>query len=254
MVLTSGPFRIVLGILFVLFLPGYTLLAALFPNKDRLDGTGRIALSFVLSIALVSLLTLALNYSPWGIKTDPILSGISLFTSITSVIAFYRQIGLPEDQRLVFPLIKKLPGWKERTRLDKILMAVLTITILAGVGGLSYMFSNPRIEEKFTEFYFTGQGDYHPVLTLGENESTTVGIINHEDQSVDYHIAVYVDGEKVQTTGLISLADEEKWEHSVSFVPDKVGEEQKVEFLLYSSNDSEYCLNLDFWLDVSAAE
>ena len=40
-VLTTGPVRIVLGILFVLFFPGYALLAALFPRKDRPDVVGR---------------------------------------------------------------------------------------------------------------------------------------------------------------------------------------------------------------------
>jgi uncharacterized membrane protein len=138
--------------------------------------------------------------------------------------------------------------------MDKVLVVVLTIVILAGIGGLSYMFSNPRVEEKFTEFYFTGQGDYHPELTLGENDSVTVGIINHEDQILDYYIVVDIDGEEAQQTDVISLADEEKWEHPVTFVPTTVGENQSVEFRLYRSDEDEPYLNLSFWLDVNAAE
>jgi len=38
--------------------------AALFPGKDDLDGIERIALSFGLSIAVVPLMGLALNYTP----------------------------------------------------------------------------------------------------------------------------------------------------------------------------------------------
>ncbi|MFP3976163.1 MAG: DUF1616 domain-containing protein, partial [Dehalococcoidia bacterium] len=64
--LASGPARIVLGILFVLFFPGYMLIAALFPRKESLDGIERVALSFGLSIAVVPLIGLVLNYTPWG--------------------------------------------------------------------------------------------------------------------------------------------------------------------------------------------
>ena len=48
-----SPVRIILGLPLVLFLPGYSLIATLFPRKDDLDGIERIALSFGLSIAFV---------------------------------------------------------------------------------------------------------------------------------------------------------------------------------------------------------
>ena len=43
--LTSGALRIVLSLAFVLFFPGYTLIAALFPAKGRLDGTSQVAIN-----------------------------------------------------------------------------------------------------------------------------------------------------------------------------------------------------------------
>ncbi len=61
----SGLFlRIPIGLLMVLFVPGYVLIAALFPRKGDLDGIERIALSFGLSIAVVPLIGLGLNYTP----------------------------------------------------------------------------------------------------------------------------------------------------------------------------------------------
>lgn len=42
---SDGWLRIVLGFLFVLFLPGYALIAALFPRKADLDGIVRLSLS-----------------------------------------------------------------------------------------------------------------------------------------------------------------------------------------------------------------
>ncbi|MCD6456429.1 MAG: DUF1616 domain-containing protein [Methanophagales archaeon] len=69
--LSETPIRIILGLPLVLFLPGYSLIAALFPRKDDLDAIEQIALSFGLSIAITPLLGLALNYTPFGIRLTP---------------------------------------------------------------------------------------------------------------------------------------------------------------------------------------
>ena len=99
--LNETPVRVVLGLLLVLFLPGYSLIAALFPRKDDLDGIERIALSFGLSIAVVPLLGLALNYTPFGIRLVPILVVLSVFTVSLAVVACVRRLGLPEADRFV---------------------------------------------------------------------------------------------------------------------------------------------------------
>ncbi|MDE1854263.1 MAG: DUF1616 domain-containing protein [Thaumarchaeota archaeon] len=70
--------RYVFGSLAVLFLPGYTLIEALYPKKEDLDGLERLALSIGLSLALVPLVGLLLNYTPWGIRLDPIVVSLSL--------------------------------------------------------------------------------------------------------------------------------------------------------------------------------
>ena len=52
-VLNESFLRILVGVAMVLFIPGYALIAALFPAKGDLDGIERVALSFGLSIAVV---------------------------------------------------------------------------------------------------------------------------------------------------------------------------------------------------------
>ncbi|MCJ7522449.1 MAG: DUF1616 domain-containing protein, partial [Dehalococcoidia bacterium] len=42
----SNPLRIVLGLPFLLFFPGYTFVSVLFPGKMALGGVERVALSF----------------------------------------------------------------------------------------------------------------------------------------------------------------------------------------------------------------
>ena len=87
----SNVLRIILGLPFVLFFPGYTLIAALFPRRTTLDSIERVALSFGLSIAAVPLIGLILNYTPWGIELEPILISITIFIIATSLIAWYRR-------------------------------------------------------------------------------------------------------------------------------------------------------------------
>ena len=95
------PIRIILGLPLVLFLPGYSLIAALFPRKDDLDGIERIALSFGLNIAIVPLLGLALNYTPFGIRLSSILIVLSVFTISLALGAYARRSKIPEGARFV---------------------------------------------------------------------------------------------------------------------------------------------------------
>jgi hypothetical protein len=82
--------RWVLGSMFVLFIPGYLAVEALFPNRQELDGLERLALSVGLSLALIPLVGLLLNYTPWGIRLTPIVISLSLLTIGLAVTALYR--------------------------------------------------------------------------------------------------------------------------------------------------------------------
>lgn len=85
--------RKILGLIFVLFLPGYAATAALFPENDQIDGIERVALTFGLSIAIVPLIGLALNFTPWGIRLDPILASVSGFIVFASLVGGTGGIG-----------------------------------------------------------------------------------------------------------------------------------------------------------------
>jgi uncharacterized membrane protein len=107
-VVSETPLRIILGLPFVLFIPGYAFIAALFPEagsgpvdsdadadddpEERgIDGIERVALSFGLSIAVVPLIGLVLNFTPWGIRLVPIMLAVSGFTLVATAIAAVRR-------------------------------------------------------------------------------------------------------------------------------------------------------------------
>jgi hypothetical protein len=92
--------RYCLGIVFILWLPGYTFIKALFPTKvpiptlsTELDNIERIALSLGMSIALVPIVGLLLNYTPFGIRLTPItlsLLALTIALATTTVIREHR--------------------------------------------------------------------------------------------------------------------------------------------------------------------
>ena len=82
--------RYVLGTIFVLFIPGYTFIKALFPTKE-LDNIERAALSMGMSIALVPITGLILNYTPWGIRTTPVTLSLLALTTIFATAAIIRE-------------------------------------------------------------------------------------------------------------------------------------------------------------------
>lgn len=86
--------RVVLGSLLVLFLPGYSLVEALYPGEGDLEPLERLALSVGLSLALVPLVGLLLNYTPWGIRLDPVIAALSTLTLSLLLLASYRKYRL----------------------------------------------------------------------------------------------------------------------------------------------------------------
>jgi len=86
--------RIIFSSLFTLFLPGYSLIEALYPRGDELTPLERLALSIGLSLALVPLVGLLLNYTPWGIRLNPTLAMLSTLTLSLLLVSAYRKFNI----------------------------------------------------------------------------------------------------------------------------------------------------------------
>ena len=96
----SNILRILLGLPFVLFIPGYTLTAALYPARDSLDGIERLALSFGLSLVTVPIIGFILNYTPWGVALYPVFISVAILIAVTSIIAWYRKWRLDSTEKM----------------------------------------------------------------------------------------------------------------------------------------------------------
>ncbi|ADY55200.1 protein of unknown function DUF1616 [Syntrophobotulus glycolicus DSM 8271] len=250
----SGTGRVVLGLPFVLFFPGYTLIAALFPARGDLDGIERLALSFGLSIAVVPLLGVILNCVPWGIGLYPILVTLLVFTILLSAIAICRRKKLSLENRFGLSLNVKPIKWGSLSRLDKILAAVLAAVIILAIGSLYYTAAIPAAGEKFTEFYLLGSDGkaegYPRVMKTGETKEVILGTVNHEGRQVSYTVQVRMDGEVKRQLGPFQADNEEKKEESVSFRINEPHENLKVEFLLFKDGESVPYRSLHLWVNV----
>jgi uncharacterized membrane protein len=197
-VLNASPLRILFGVAMVLFIPGYALIAALFPAKGDLDGIERVALSFGLSIAVVPLIGLGLNYTPWGIRLDPILVSLTAFTLAMSAAAWYRRLLLPAEERFVVPAREMIEAARlelfdpEASRLDRGLSAFLVVAIALALITTAYVIAVPKEGEHFTEFYILGPGgkaaDYPTAPRVDVNQSLIIGVGNHEYRDVTYTV------------------------------------------------------------------
>lgn len=82
------------GVIFVIFMPGYSLIKALYPitvplptRSIAIDSIERIALSLGMSLAIVPLLGLLLYYTPLGLNFLPTTFGILIITLASATYA-----------------------------------------------------------------------------------------------------------------------------------------------------------------------
>lgn len=249
--------RTILGIPMVLFIPGYVLIAALFPGKDDLDGIERTALSFGLSIAVVPLLGLGLNFTPWGIRFGPIIASLILFTLSLLIIANFRRLELLPEERFEVPLKAALASMREefmgsKNKIDKILTLILILSIIASLFTLVYVIVTPKQGEKFTEFYILGpQGkaaDYPREVSPGKPINLIVGIVNHEYSDINYTLLVQIKNNTFLEQKM-KLSHNETWEKPVGFTVNRTGSNMKLEFLLYREDQEVSYRETHLWVN-----
>ncbi len=266
-VLSDTYVRTVLGIPMVLFIPGYVLIAALFPKKSDLEGVERIALSFGLSIAVVPLLGLLLNFT-FGIRLIPILLTLCFYTIALIIAAALRRKNLPEEERFNVPFHKVYDIINNefsspRSRTDTMLTGMLIFSIALAAGMVYFVITTPKTGERFTEFYILDTDgkaqNYTTDLKLNSSAEVLVGVINHEYTSVNYTVEVVLSSVLSSALDRDVLADarftsghNETWEKNMTFIPDREGRDMKLEFWLFKEdNFTVPYRELHLWVNVT---
>ena len=238
--------RPIFGVVVVFFVPGYALIAALFPNKKGINNSQRIALSLGLSVAVVPAMLLILSY--WfGMNLGSFLVPLALFIVICTAIAEVRRRALPVAQRFSVQLPQIQTAAKvfsgAESRVDKLLSVVLVLSVVTLALTIGYTLAFPNPGEKFTEFYILGTngtiGSYATQYKLGQQKPVTVGIVNHELQDTSYKLVVRLNDTNKSTvlySENVSIADSDTWQKVLNLKPDRTGSNMTMEFLLYRNN------------------
>ncbi len=219
----GGVLRVAFGVPFILVLPGYLLSVALYPQRHQeagvtkgedgqsveaatqgLDPIERSAIALGLSVAVVPLMALALNFTPLGVRATPLIAALALLNGALLAAAWYRRHLVPPDHRPRVALaLGPRPG---STGTQRVTTAVLLLSTLLVAGSAAYVLLKPNPGEPFTEFYVLGAtgkaADYPVDLEPGETGLVEVVVKNHEQRRMSYEVrALLVEGEFMAADG-----------------------------------------------------
>ncbi len=247
--------RMGLGLIYVLWAPGYTLQAALFPSSQDLDGPERLALSFGLSVAVVPPMALILDALPWGIRLWPIVICETVFMVGFSAVALYRRQWLPEEELPLWRLgFSAGAWWAQQSRLERLVYGLLVVALLLFAIGAVAIIVTPKPGERLTEFYILGpEGlaeNYPREVILGQAFTVTVGINNLEGTWAVYRVEVSDGQALIGGYDQVFVNPDSTDERSLSLVPTLTGEDVKIEFRLYRAPSVEPYRQLHLFIRV----
>ena len=225
--IVRGSFvRILVAGSFLMFVPGYALLAVLFPRVDQLSLLERFVFSAGASLAMVALLGIPLNQTQWGITLWSLLAEQFIVLLALSILTAVRRQRIPDSERTD-------PASELRTVLSQAtddlnmvgggsrsLQVLIIVALIASVGATTYTVATPLPSETYTEFYVLGpNGTVDGVpsnASAGESIALTIGIDNHEHRSMTYRVQTRsetADGERLLRTTNVSIApgDSQTW-------------------------------------------
>lgn len=227
--LVEGPARVLLAGPLLFFLPGYGVVAALFPaeppDSDRngsvlsatvlrrpgVEWVERLALSVAVSVVVLVLLAVVLSLAGSSFASAPLVTVVVALTAVAALAAGARRARLAPADRATLPVDR----WHDEARaatvdadsgVDAALNVALALAVVVAVAALAVGLAAPQSGEAYTEAALLTEsdgelvaGDYPTDLTAGEPASFTLAVENHEGAAADYTTVVVL--QRVQTDG-----------------------------------------------------
>jgi uncharacterized membrane protein len=282
---TGGAVRVVAGLPLLAVLPGYAIVAALFPGRPShttrpSPGIGtRLALSVGLSVAVAVLTTFALGVAGIGLTTASVGGSLGLLCLVVFVVAGRRRLHLPPEQRFEFPLRRWMGTlysgvFREESGVDAALNVALAVAVVLGVSALGYALVVPAGSASFSSFSVlstdTDQpvaGNYSTDLVEGVEQEYMLAVENHEHEDTTYTVVAQlqrVDNvtdtvtERVRVdnvTGAVQAGA--TWTPTISVTPSLTGENLRLAMFLYTdepptpADRQSADEQLYLWVDVS---
>lgn len=190
-----------LGLVLILFVPGYLASSALLPRKGDADALLRLALSVGLSLALAAFAGLVLNFTSFGIGFASMTVALLVLSLSLASVAYQRRMAIPPDERLEVTVNIEAARWAEYSWIERILAAVLVAILATAIPLLGLALTQPRPTVPFTELYIlgpTGNFTGYPTrLNVSEPGTVQVVVANHEAAAVSYTLRVDLEGVRI---------------------------------------------------------
>ncbi|HUL62342.1 MAG TPA: DUF1616 domain-containing protein [Methanocella sp.] len=239
-----------LALVLMFFLSGYAVTAALFPRKSDVDGLERAGLALGLSVGMAGLIALGMNYTPFGIRLDPVIAGVTIITASCAFIANKRRRALPVEERFSIGFVGRLREASGRlfpARRGRLYNALVLILLVSAAGSIclaAYAVAFPHNGERYSGLYVLGPDgtmeNYPELFVRGEQKPVVVGVQNYEGRTTTYDLLITLNGSD-RTSRLyeetVTLDDGKTWEKTVQLKPDIAGLGLKMTFQLFVADD-----------------
>ena len=280
----GSPSQILVGLPLLFGLPGYALVAALFPARPSrtdtshvddehigdaviagrlgrlhqrgIDSIERLVLSVGLSAVVLPFVGLALSVVPNGLSASTVLSSLTAFVLVVSVLAAVRRARLPEDQRFSVSLRAAAGAVATEavgtTRFETAVNVALAVSVVAAGSALAFGVAAPQSGGGFTDFHLTTEGENGQLVaanypdSLGPDSTPLVLTIeNQEGATQQYTVVVQLqrvadDGSVTERTRLRTFSPTvkpgEEWTTRHQPNPQMTGNDLRLTYLLYKGD------------------
>lgn len=223
----------ILSGLIMMFIPGYLLIAIIFPNKGDIEEIERFGISWGLSLVITSLIGLPLYYLTHGLFINTLIIFLAIFSIILCVITLLKRKKIELKNMFLAPKTEKVFS----------ILIIITI-ILACAAAIQLNFSpkespDVKTEPKFTQLNILDSNNHtvpNPILWVsGERNYLNIKVVNHEQTGASYQLFVKVNN-KILKRENFTLKNNEEKVLNMRFTAGLIGQKDMA-FLLYKLPD-----------------
>lgn len=220
--------RILLGLVAVLFVPGYLVVAVLFPHRYAAEVSpreprtvtpsfshhslafgsgpitwkGRLILSFGMSLVVIPLVGVVTAWITGALLQESILIALNVFVLCGAVVSTVQRHSIQKEKRLRLPLHELKHVVRQfftgSSKLDTVLSFVFVVSIMVAVGTMGFALLAPSNGEQYTNVALLTEdtngelvaSGYPTELEAGESGQMVLRVENYEDAETTYTVVV----------------------------------------------------------------
>jgi uncharacterized membrane protein len=221
---TPSVWRVMLGLLAGLILPGYALISLLFPRKSDIDGVARWALTLVLNVMLVIVVALALSFVHIRLDAQSVTGGLGGLVLLLAGMASWRRRQIPAGELFLLRLPRGRYPW-------------ITLGLAGFLAITTWMVAGTELHTTSFEFYLTttaGSLSGYPFQVLvGTRYLLELHVRNNSSQIVTYRLIITDRSGSYRSNQMIRVAATGNWSEPILLPATAPPRSEVVTFTLY---------------------